>query len=616
MNVTDTIQTRRINAEPTCSSRERKGNAPFFGPLIQPKLTVNQPNDIYEQEADSMADKVMRMTTPAHNENSFFKPVSDNIQRKCQHCEDEEKLHRKENSDAATQGSHALDNYVGSLGASGQPLSESSRQFFEPRFGQDFSGVRIHTDSVAAKSAQSINALAYTTGNNIVFNSGQFSPESDSGKRLMAHELTHVVQQGKGIQPKLIQRAPGKGDAQAIIDRDKLIKDIKAEAAYKALDAAKRKLAEEIITEIKKKPIAEQNSYYLTQFQLLFKTVTQTPAQITTITNAKTDTAVADEAVRVAKPEEAKNKDMEENTAKDPARAGAFERVVGKWGGGAYYIDRRSPTDIVIKAEVMLTPTGTGTMDEVNKIKQMKDGIEKAASTKGYIVSLTFVDVAGPDTFKAGVNPEKWEDATNWSGGAPKGFAHELHHMMAYEVDRYNYIDYQARNDNMVLEDRLYWFRKELSKPAGYNDPTSIMDNAPHPNNLDVCTVAGTDMKMCMDARKKMDDEAVPASEKKQFVTPDSIKIGNGDKARIGLDMHIDFLPDHTRLHVFTAKEQGGEYKAGASRQIIGDPGKGGDYGVALSAVSAGPFIRLEARSETTGISVPSVKGTYTLELN
>jgi len=581
--------------------------------FFQPKLNINQPNDIYEQEADAMADRFMRMPDPAINDNTFFKPAQ-TIQRKCQHCQQEEKLFRKESSTAGTLGGHDLDTYVASLGSSGQPLPENSRQFFEPRFGQDFSGVRIHTDTVAAKSAQSINALAYTTGNNIVFNSGQFSPESDSGKQLMAHELTHVVQQRKGIHPKLIQRAPGKGDAQAIIDRDKLIKDIKAEAAFKAMDAGQKKLAEEIITEIKKKPVPIQNSYYLKQFQLLFKTVTQTPAQITTATNAKTDTAVAQEAVRVAKPEEAKNKDMEENTAKDPARS--FERVVGKFGGGAYYIDRRSPTDIVIKAEIMLRPTGTGTMDQVNKIKQMKDGIEKAASTKGYIVSITFVDVAGPDTFTVEVNPSEWEVATNWSGGSPKGFAHELHHMMAYELDRYNYIDSQADNDEMKLGTRLYWFRKELSKPAGYNDPTSIMDNADHPNNLDVCTVAGIDMKICMDARKKMDDDAVPVGEKKQFVTPDTIKIGNGKKARIGLDMHIDFLPDHVRLHVFTANEQGGEYKAGASRQIIGDPGKGGDYGVALSAVSAGPFIRLEGRSETTGINVPSVKGTYTLEFN
>jgi hypothetical protein len=167
--------------------------SPKKGCFFQPKLTVNQPNDIYEQEADSMADRVMRMADPG-SENAFFKPAQTTIQRKCKHCEEEEKVHRKESS-AAAQGGHELDNYVGSLGSSGQAMSASSRQFFEPRFGRDFSSVKLHTDSVAAKSAQSINALAYTTGNNIVFNSGQYSPESDSGKKLMAHELTHVVQQ-------------------------------------------------------------------------------------------------------------------------------------------------------------------------------------------------------------------------------------------------------------------------------------------------------------------------------------------------------------------------------------------------------------------------------------
>jgi Domain of unknown function (DUF4157) len=163
-------------------------------PFFQPKLTINQPNDVYEQEADAMADQVMRMTDTSLNHNSFFKPTVAMLQRKCQHCE-EKKLHRKENSGEGVQESNQLDGYVASLGLSGQPLPENNRKFFEPRFGNDFSDVRIHTDSVAAKSAQSINALAYTTGNNIVFNQGQYSPESESGKRLMAHELTHVVQQ-------------------------------------------------------------------------------------------------------------------------------------------------------------------------------------------------------------------------------------------------------------------------------------------------------------------------------------------------------------------------------------------------------------------------------------
>jgi hypothetical protein len=74
-------------------------------------------------------------------------------------------------------------------------LSNEARNFYEPRFGYDFSQVKVHTDTVAAKSAQSINALAYTSGNNIVFNHNQFNENSENGKKLLAHELTHVVQQ-------------------------------------------------------------------------------------------------------------------------------------------------------------------------------------------------------------------------------------------------------------------------------------------------------------------------------------------------------------------------------------------------------------------------------------
>ena len=181
--------------------------APFFPPAtIQPKLSINTPGDAYEQEADAMADKVMRMQIPA-SQDSFFKPALSSIQRKCKGCEDEDKkLHRKESNGGETHGSNELESYVSSLRSSGQPLPDISRQFFEPRFGQDFSNVRIHTDSIAAKSAQSINALAYTTGNNIVFNEGQYAPGSDSGNRLMAHELTHVMQQGSTSTGKSIQR--------------------------------------------------------------------------------------------------------------------------------------------------------------------------------------------------------------------------------------------------------------------------------------------------------------------------------------------------------------------------------------------------------------------------
>jgi len=166
--------------------------------FFQPKLTINNPNDEYEKEADAMADKVMRMQQPFIQTKPL--PLT-SVQRKCAHCEEEEekKAQRKDMNGSETNADHTLESYVGNLNGSGQSLSNEVRNFYEPRFGYDFSNVRVHTDSVAAKSTQSINAMAYTSGNNIVFNSGQYSPNTDSGKRLLGHELTHVVQQNSAL---------------------------------------------------------------------------------------------------------------------------------------------------------------------------------------------------------------------------------------------------------------------------------------------------------------------------------------------------------------------------------------------------------------------------------
>jgi hypothetical protein len=114
-------------------------------------------------------------------------------------------LQRKETSEA--EG--ALDTHTAMQTAqrSGQALSQDMRAYFEPRFGLDFSQVRLHTDAQAAQAAQGVQARAYTTGQSIVFGAGQFSPDTDSGKRLLAHELTHVVQQsGQGATPAAISR--------------------------------------------------------------------------------------------------------------------------------------------------------------------------------------------------------------------------------------------------------------------------------------------------------------------------------------------------------------------------------------------------------------------------
>lgn len=186
----------------------------FFKPVIQPKLTINQPDDEYEKEADEVADRIMRMPGPSVNEDAFFKPAVSPIQRKCAHCEEEERqqgIQRKESDNSEAVASSLAENYINSL-SGGRNLSKNEKSFFEPRMGYDFSNVKVHTETDAARSAQSINAFAYTTGNHIVFNNGQYAPESDSGKKLLAHELTHVVQQNNGLQnsvyPKHIQRAP------------------------------------------------------------------------------------------------------------------------------------------------------------------------------------------------------------------------------------------------------------------------------------------------------------------------------------------------------------------------------------------------------------------------
>jgi hypothetical protein len=165
---------------------------------LQRKLTVGAAGDQYEQEADRVADQVMRMPDPALARSSIDPTLTRalSLQPQCQGCEDEEELQRQPQDPQTETPSSGLDLVAATLSESGQPLDANTRAFFEPRFGTDFSAVRIHNDTNAAASARAVNALAYTVGHNVVFNSGQYTPQSDSGKRLLAHELTHVVQQG------------------------------------------------------------------------------------------------------------------------------------------------------------------------------------------------------------------------------------------------------------------------------------------------------------------------------------------------------------------------------------------------------------------------------------
>jgi len=120
----------------------------------------------------------------------------------CPKCKDEKELRVQRRAapsplEGEGQGEGTVpNNFLQGLG-SGQPLDQTTRAFFEPRFGADFSPVRVHTDSRAAESAREVNAHAYTVGQDIVFGAGQFAPGTHDGRRLIAHELTHVAQQSK-----------------------------------------------------------------------------------------------------------------------------------------------------------------------------------------------------------------------------------------------------------------------------------------------------------------------------------------------------------------------------------------------------------------------------------
>jgi outer membrane protein OmpA-like peptidoglycan-associated protein len=165
-----------------------------------PGLKISQPSDALEQEADQIAEQVMRMSVHELS----ISTATTQLSRKCAACEDEDARAPWTNQaeTAAVSEVHGLIHDV--LRSPGHPLDAGTRAFFEPRFGRDFGQVRVHADGEAAKGARAVQARAYTVGRDIAFAAGQYSPETSEGKRLLAHELTHVVQQG-GAGPQPVQ---------------------------------------------------------------------------------------------------------------------------------------------------------------------------------------------------------------------------------------------------------------------------------------------------------------------------------------------------------------------------------------------------------------------------
>lgn len=189
------------------------------GGVLQRKLTINQPGDAFEQEADRVAEKVMRMPDPT----ATREPVATNgtgarLQRcscvksagpgaECEDCKSQAMhLQRSTSSSAGETTAPPIVHDV--LNSPGRPLDAATRNFMEPRFGANFSNVRVHTGGKAAESAKAVGALAYTVGRDIVFGKGQYSVASPDKNKLLAHELAHTIQQGSAEPALQCQAAP------------------------------------------------------------------------------------------------------------------------------------------------------------------------------------------------------------------------------------------------------------------------------------------------------------------------------------------------------------------------------------------------------------------------
>ncbi len=197
-------------------SKSKEAESPFFtSSKIQAKLNIGQSGDRYEKEADAVAEQVVNQRNPLNSSPAI-------VQKKCEGCEEKDQIQEKKETDnfihkkpifesvgeskeetlqAKTTHDHIqlsqdLESKLQSTNGKGSPLSKETRAEMETGFGANFNNVRIHTDSQAAQMNKGLGARAFTHGADIYFNQGQFNSSSKEGKKLLAHELTHTIQQG------------------------------------------------------------------------------------------------------------------------------------------------------------------------------------------------------------------------------------------------------------------------------------------------------------------------------------------------------------------------------------------------------------------------------------
>jgi len=211
----------------------------------QAKLTVNDPNDIYEQEADSVAHAVsnhaptqIQRQEEEEEESEEEKEEEEEIQaqlflQRQDIPEEEEKLQTKhadfiqrQVTDLVPEVDPEIEGKISAARGRGEPLDDNTREPMEQAFGTDFSGVRVHNDANADALSQSLQARAFTTGQDIFFRSGEYNPASSAGQQLLAHELTHTIQQGGAEKTSPVQQEDepakinGKIQPKATIQRD------------------------------------------------------------------------------------------------------------------------------------------------------------------------------------------------------------------------------------------------------------------------------------------------------------------------------------------------------------------------------------------------------------
>lgn len=195
------------------------------GAAAEPRLMISQPQDAHEQEAERVAAQVMRLparTVACEGASAAAAPPANG------------RVQANRAGPGEADPARAPAMVAEALHSPGQPLDAKTREFFEPRFGLDLGRVRVHTGEQAGQSASAINAEAYTAGPDIVFGKGHYAPETSAGKHLLAHELTHTIQQGlRASSSAPVQRQPKKVAPPAA---DRLLKSLKALVASKNKD--------------------------------------------------------------------------------------------------------------------------------------------------------------------------------------------------------------------------------------------------------------------------------------------------------------------------------------------------------------------------------------------